>query len=218
MMGEEGKMSSSIKSPYVYSLSSIVHPGVRARQAHVWAGWPHLRAVALGLAASGLPLLGLPLLQGPFLLDAGADLLLKPAHLLLELTDEIYHTLGWGGAVEGKWRAVEEGNWWDGEKIKRKYEGEFRGEENQTLTYLLISSVFGNACFQTVSPWLLAVNEETQNFPEHAQNPPPKTSGNININGEMTAEENMSTVWWRTCWKVKGRHYQSTSQVTNGQK
>ena len=161
MMGEEGKMSSSIKSPYVYSLSSIVHPGVRAGQAHVWAGWPHLRAVALGLAASGLPLLGLPLLQGPFLLDAGADLLLKPAHLLLELTDEIYHTLGWGGAVEGKWRAVEEGSWWDGEKIKRKYEGEFRGEENQTLTYLLISSVFGNACFQTVSPWLPAVNEGT---------------------------------------------------------
>lgn len=94
MMGKEGKMSSSIKSPYVYSLSSIAHPGVRARQAQVWAGRPDLGAVALGLAASGLPLLGLPLLQGPFLLDASADLLLKPAHLLLELTDEIYHTLG----------------------------------------------------------------------------------------------------------------------------
>lgn len=38
MMGKEGKMSSSIKSPYVYSLSSIVHPGVRVRQAQVGAG------------------------------------------------------------------------------------------------------------------------------------------------------------------------------------
>lgn len=35
MMGKEGKMSSSIKSPYVYSLSSILHPGVRAGQAQV---------------------------------------------------------------------------------------------------------------------------------------------------------------------------------------
>lgn len=70
---------------------------------------------------------------------------------------------GSGGGELVRWR-----------EIKRKHEGEFRGEENQTLTYLLISSVFGNACFQTVSPRLLAVNEETQNFPEHAQNPPKK--------------------------------------------
>lgn len=35
MMGKKGKMSSSIKSPYVYSLSSIVHPGVSATQAQV---------------------------------------------------------------------------------------------------------------------------------------------------------------------------------------
>lgn len=94
MMGKEGKMSSSIKSPYVNSLSSIVLPGIRARQAQVQADQPNLRAVALGLAVSWLPLLGLLLLQGPFLLNASADLLLKPAHLLLELTDEIYHTLG----------------------------------------------------------------------------------------------------------------------------
>lgn len=30
MMGKEGKMISSIKSPYVYSLSSIMAPGIRA--------------------------------------------------------------------------------------------------------------------------------------------------------------------------------------------
>ena len=35
MMGKKGKMSSSIKSPYVYSLSSIVLPGVRATPAQV---------------------------------------------------------------------------------------------------------------------------------------------------------------------------------------
>lgn len=38
MTGEEGKMSSSIKSPYVYSLSSIVRPGVSVRHARVWTG------------------------------------------------------------------------------------------------------------------------------------------------------------------------------------
>lgn len=38
MMGKEGKRSSSIKSPYVYSLRSIVHPGGRHSQARVWAG------------------------------------------------------------------------------------------------------------------------------------------------------------------------------------
>lgn len=94
MMGKEGERSSSIKSPYVNSLSSTVFPGIRGRQAQVRACQPSFRAAALGSAASGLPLLGLLLLQGPFLLDARADLLLKPAHLLLELTDEIYHTLG----------------------------------------------------------------------------------------------------------------------------
>lgn len=102
MMGKKGKMSSSIKSPYVYILSSIVPLGVRATQAQVWAGWPGRRAGTPGLAPSGLPLVGLPLLQGPFLLDTSADLLLKPAHLLLKLTDEIYHTLG---GKERRW-------WW----------------------------------------------------------------------------------------------------------
>lgn len=91
--GGRGKRSSSIKSPYVHSTSSTVGLGVRARQAEVWASRTQPRALARGRAASGLPLPGLPLFQGPFLLDTSADLLLKPAHLLLKLTDEIYHTL-----------------------------------------------------------------------------------------------------------------------------
>lgn len=48
----------------------------------------------MGWWAPGLPLLSLLLLQGPFLLDASVDLLLKLAHLLLEFTDEVYYTLG----------------------------------------------------------------------------------------------------------------------------
>lgn len=91
--GSRGKMSSSIKSPYVHSMSSIVGLGVKTRQAEVWANRTQPRALARGRAASGLPLPGLPLFQGSLLLDASADLLLKPAHLLLKLTDEIYHTL-----------------------------------------------------------------------------------------------------------------------------
>lgn len=35
MRGRKGKMSSSIKSPYVHSMSSTVGLGVRARQAEV---------------------------------------------------------------------------------------------------------------------------------------------------------------------------------------
>lgn len=82
MTGKEGKMRSSIKSPYVSSLSSTLAPGIRARRASVRASRP-VRAA----------LLSLPLLQGPFLLDTGADLLLKLAHLLLQLTDQIDHAL-----------------------------------------------------------------------------------------------------------------------------
>lgn len=33
------------------------------------------------------------LLQGALLLDPTADLLLKPAHLLLQLADQVHHTL-----------------------------------------------------------------------------------------------------------------------------
>lgn len=95
MPGKEGKMSSSIKPPYVYSLSSIMAPGIRAGQACIWASQPVW-------SAAGLPLLSLPLFQGPFLLDTSADLLLKPAHLLLKFTDEIYHTLREQRAVETK--------------------------------------------------------------------------------------------------------------------
>lgn len=97
-------MSSSIKSPYVYSLSSTVAPGIRARWAPIWAR--QQRAVAPDLAACGLSLMGFPLLQGPFFLDTSADLLLKPAHLLLKLTDEIYHTLRGEGAGENKCRTA----------------------------------------------------------------------------------------------------------------
>lgn len=72
-------------------------------------------------AAAGLPLLRLLLLQGSLLLDAGADLLLKPAHLLLELTDEIYHTLG----RRTKNRAAEERR---GEEVRERRK---RGEEQR---------------------------------------------------------------------------------------
>lgn len=60
-------------------------------------------------SASGLPLLSLPLFQGPFLLDTGADLLLKPAHLLLQFTDEIYHALRGQRAAETKGKTAGRG-------------------------------------------------------------------------------------------------------------
>lgn len=134
MMG--GKMSSSFKSPYVNSLSSLVLLGFWDVQAQVWAGWPVRRTAALGWWASRLPLLSLLLLQGSFLLDASVDLLLKLAHLLLELTDEVYYALG---GMEVKWeggRRCEIVRWEERKRNKWKSSvkiGEERGEvDNQT--------------------------------------------------------------------------------------
>lgn len=129
-------MSSSIKSPYVYSLSSTL--GVRAGQARV--------------RASGLPLLSLPLFQGPFLLDTGADLLLKPAHLLLQFTDEIHHTLRGRRAAEAEGTAAGRGRRTGRE---RRGHGVSREEEALVSANQVTASAFAGSATTTRPCWRL---------------------------------------------------------------
>ena len=69
-----------MESPYVNAACSALlgRPGLGEGQA--------VSPVRRGLSR-------LPLLQRTLLLDFTADLLLKPAHLLLQLTDQVHHTL-----------------------------------------------------------------------------------------------------------------------------
>lgn len=97
----------------MHSLSfSTVFQGSRAQV------WPSIRIGALNWVATWVPLSGFLLLKCPFLLDASADLLLKLAHLLLELTDEIYHTLV---GMEDKWEEADDVKWRDVRRGKEKY-------------------------------------------------------------------------------------------------
>ena len=78
------------ESPYVLSSTAAAVVQVPGPQARVRAPQAHVGALVVGLAGRHLPL---SLLEGTLLLDASVDLLLKPTHLLLEVTNQVDYAL-----------------------------------------------------------------------------------------------------------------------------